>query len=324
MVWTSISDNGPRQFYFQKFPVFSLEMRELTPCTCIWVCLIELLVIWQRTEPFVDGPQTRSCSPAQTTHGGRGVGYFTVTYRISQHSTGPHELPNGRTCAKDQGFKIGEKPSTFQWWTWWIAMGLVHITSWYPNFNGSHFGLPPSEIHRMTGLPPKIVWTMTYSHRPHWLPAAVWCGWPWMSLAVSYAGMLFGTHHVITATRWEEEFTGWCMTSSRGIAMARCTQAEEMRDCQLTEAEAIYDQWNCRPSFSTMFQNCWRIRRKCRARKSTAWMVEVVQLETKNSPDVMVTICWADTCSWEGAQWKQDLYEINQTIPWYYSRVFVF
>ena len=46
-------------------------------------------------------------------------------------------------------------------------MGLVHITSWYPNFNGSHFGLPPSEIHRMTGLPPKIVWTMTYSHRPH-------------------------------------------------------------------------------------------------------------------------------------------------------------
>ena len=47
------------------------------------------------------------------------------------------------------------------------AMGLVRITSWYPNFNGSHFGLPPSEIHRMTGLPPKIVWTMTYSHRPH-------------------------------------------------------------------------------------------------------------------------------------------------------------
>ena len=47
------------------------------------------------------------------------------------------------------------------------TMGLVRITSWYPNFNGSHFGLPPSQIHRMTGLPPKIVWTMTYSHRPH-------------------------------------------------------------------------------------------------------------------------------------------------------------
>ena len=26
------------------------------------------------------------------------------------------------------------------------------ITSWYPEFNGSHFGLPPSSIHRMTGL----------------------------------------------------------------------------------------------------------------------------------------------------------------------------
>ena len=48
------------------------------------------------------------------------------------------------------------------------AMGLVRITSWYPNFNGSHFGLPPSKIHRMTGLPPKILRTMTYSHRPHW------------------------------------------------------------------------------------------------------------------------------------------------------------
>ena len=46
-------------------------------------------------------------------------------------------------------------------------MGLVCFTSWYPSFNGSHFGLPPSEIPRMTGLPPKIVWTMTYPHRPH-------------------------------------------------------------------------------------------------------------------------------------------------------------
>ena len=35
--------------------------------------------------------------------------------------------------------------------------GLCANTSLYPTFNGSHFGLPPSEIHRMTGLPPKIV-----------------------------------------------------------------------------------------------------------------------------------------------------------------------
>ena len=44
-------------------------------------------------------------------------------------------------------------------------MGLVRITSWYPNFNGSHFGLPPSSTHEMTGLGGKFVWTMTYSHR---------------------------------------------------------------------------------------------------------------------------------------------------------------
>ena len=32
------------------------------------------------------------------------------------------------------------------------TMGRVRISSWHPNFNGSHFVLPPSEIHRMTGL----------------------------------------------------------------------------------------------------------------------------------------------------------------------------
>ena len=37
------------------------------------------------------------------------------------------------------------------------AIGPVRITSWYPNFNGSHFGLPPSSIHRMTGLGGKFV-----------------------------------------------------------------------------------------------------------------------------------------------------------------------
>ena len=61
-------------------------------------------------------------------------------------------------------------------------MGLVRITSWYPNFNGSHLGLPPSEIHRMTRLPPKIVWTMTYySNRPHsfhWNEVGLVYSWP--------------------------------------------------------------------------------------------------------------------------------------------------
>ena len=42
----------------------------------------------------------------------------------------------------------------------------VHIASWYPNVNGSHFGFPPSSIHRMTGLGGKMVWAMTHSHRP--------------------------------------------------------------------------------------------------------------------------------------------------------------
>ena len=45
----------------------------------------------------------------------------------------------------------------------------MRITSWYPNFNGSHFGLPPSSIHRMTGLCGNFPYTMTYAHSSHCL-----------------------------------------------------------------------------------------------------------------------------------------------------------
>ena len=51
------------------------------------------------------------------------------------------------------------------------TMGLVRISSWYLNFNGSHFGLPPSEIHRMTGLRhPKScdpLWRIRTGHTAH-------------------------------------------------------------------------------------------------------------------------------------------------------------
>ena len=33
-----------------------------------------------------------------------------------------------------------------------IRLGPMRIMSWYPKFNGSHFGLPPSCIYGMTGL----------------------------------------------------------------------------------------------------------------------------------------------------------------------------
>ena len=46
-------------------------------------------------------------------------------------------------------------------------MGAVRNTSCYPKLNGSHFGLPPSSIHRMTALGGNFVWAMTYSHRPN-------------------------------------------------------------------------------------------------------------------------------------------------------------
>ena len=74
-----------------------------------------------------------------------------------------HWQPQLSCCS---GKKNWKKKQFSNKWKMQKEMGLVCITSWYPNFNGSHFGLPPSEIHRMTGLPPKIVLTMTYSHRP--------------------------------------------------------------------------------------------------------------------------------------------------------------
>ena len=51
--------------------------------------------------------------------------------------------------------------------TWMISTtGYLRNMPWYPYFNGSHFGLPPRSIPKMTGLSgmPKIVWTMTYAH----------------------------------------------------------------------------------------------------------------------------------------------------------------
>ena len=54
-------------------------------------------------------------------------------------------------------------------------MAAVHITSSDPEFTGSHFGLPPSSTHKITGLGGKMVWTMTYAHMPHsWLSLTVY------------------------------------------------------------------------------------------------------------------------------------------------------
>ena len=43
-----------------------------------------------------------------------------------------------------------------------LPMGAVRITSLNPKFNGSHFGLPPSSIHRMTGWVAisRVLWRM--------------------------------------------------------------------------------------------------------------------------------------------------------------------
>ena len=35
--------------------------------------------------------------------------------------------------------------------------GAMRIVSWYTKFNGSHFAVPPSSIHKMTGQGGKMV-----------------------------------------------------------------------------------------------------------------------------------------------------------------------
>ena len=47
-------------------------------------------------------------------------------------------------------------------------MGAVRITSLYIQIHWKPFWLAPSSMHKMTGLGGTMVWTMTYSHRPHW------------------------------------------------------------------------------------------------------------------------------------------------------------
>ena len=55
-----------------------------------------------------------------------------------------------------------------------INGGCAHYVM-VSKFNGSHFGLPPSSIHQMTGLGGKMVWTMTYAHRPHCVLENIGC-----------------------------------------------------------------------------------------------------------------------------------------------------
>ena len=121
----------------------------MTPHCPHWVCRVVNLVI-------ADSCRTRQ----------KRFNRFTAWYPQSFYF---------RFCAVSTSFAMNGVPQTEQARLHMasVMIGLVRITSWYPNFNGSHFGLPPSEIHRMTGLPPKIVWTMTYSQsRP--IPESVW------------------------------------------------------------------------------------------------------------------------------------------------------
>ena len=80
-------------------------------------------------------------------------------------SRGRWSLVESRTCSTSR-----KTPPTWRSRSECIMlMGAARITSWHPNFNGSHFGLPPSSIHEMTGLGGKMVWTMTYAHRPYFV-----------------------------------------------------------------------------------------------------------------------------------------------------------
>ena len=51
----------------------------------------------------------------------------------------------------------------------WGLCALRHGNNRYPEFSGSHFGFPPSSIHRMTGLGGKMVLWHLHRPRAHYL-----------------------------------------------------------------------------------------------------------------------------------------------------------
>ena len=62
------------------------------------------------------------------------------------------------------------------WMPWRVTKlpaGPKCIMLWYPKFIGGHFGLPPSSIHRMTGLGGNLVWTIMHAYRPLIRPANI-------------------------------------------------------------------------------------------------------------------------------------------------------
>ena len=106
--------------------------------------------------------------------------------------------------------------------------GAVCITSLNPKFNGSHFGLSPSSVHRMTGwvVISRILWRMRTA--PIWLFSRMLC----ISVAVLVfrliSFLLIGWWNVWYAGhgRWCDELTFWwadaCDTGNqRGVQRSR-------------------------------------------------------------------------------------------------------
>ena len=125
--------------------------------------------------------RTGTAALCQTSKGEEDFQFFTEIYESKRkgQSVSLHRVsrPGWSVLRRNISRRnVWVSPKDWTTGSWNTALrnrwGLCAITSWYPNFNGSHFGLPPSEIHRMTGLrmPPKIVWTMTYSFFCPFLP----------------------------------------------------------------------------------------------------------------------------------------------------------
>ena len=81
-------------------------------------------------------------------------------------------------------------------------MGAVRITSLNPKFNGSHFGLPPSAIHRMTGWVAfsRILWRMRTApiEKGH---TRRWEGYPLIPEHKATAGVVYCNQYDIL--HWE-------------------------------------------------------------------------------------------------------------------------
>ena len=147
------------------------------------------MVFWYKT---LNKSWTKEISKLSQGVGEKAIAYYTLEPILVALPTNPSECSNkvwSRKVGKD--ILVSCMTSLRK-----CSMGLVRITSRYPEFNGRHFGLPPSTIHRMTALGGKWCELWRIRTNPIERKCAKYQG---LGLSRSRVKEIFGNEHIETA-----------------------------------------------------------------------------------------------------------------------------